>query len=171
MMADFPTVVPWDRRGQPGGAAPTVVLVGDSIRLGYAALVAERLRGVAEILSARENGGDSANVLAHLDEWVIDKRPALVHLNTGLHDLKRSRAGGAYQVPLERYAQNLREVVRRVQSAGVPLVFALTTPIHDADPRCAPRRAWRRLRAQRRGRAALQRGRARGHARGRRAGT
>ena len=107
-----------------------VALVGDSIRMGYAPLVAERLRGLVEILTATQNGGDSANVLAHLDEWVITPRPALVHLNCGLHDLKR--AGGTYQVPLEQYADNLREIVRRIAAAEIPLVFALTTPIHDA---------------------------------------
>ena len=70
---------------------PKVVLVGDSIRLGYAPLVAKRLEGKARVVSAEANGGDSANVLAHLDEWVIREKPAVVHLNCGLHDLKLSK--------------------------------------------------------------------------------
>ena len=42
---------------------PTVALIGDSIRLGYAPLVAKRLEGKARIVSPEPNGGDSSNVL------------------------------------------------------------------------------------------------------------
>ena len=131
MTGAAPVVVPWERRGQPAGLPPTVVLVGDSIRMGYAPLVTETLRGVVDVVAASENGGDSARVLAHLDEWVLAHRPALVHLNCGLHDLKRLKTS-EHQVPLEQYVQNLREIVRRIGEAGTTLVFALTTPIHDA---------------------------------------
>ena len=44
---------------------PKVVLVGDSIRLSYAAIVVERLGGKAIVVSPRANGGDSGNVLKH----------------------------------------------------------------------------------------------------------
>ena len=131
-------VVPW--AGQAAAAAPPrAVLIGDSIRLGYAPLVAERLRGKVVVLSPEPNGGDSANVLAHLEEWVIQERPDLVHLNCGLHDLKRSKATGQHQVPLEQYEANLRAMLRRVrEESGAALVFASTTPI--ADDRHAQRR-------------------------------
>ncbi len=52
-----------------------MVLVGDSIRLGYAPRVAERLSGKAVVISPAENGGDSANVLSQLDEWVLSTDP------------------------------------------------------------------------------------------------
>ncbi len=123
-------------RGQTGGAPgpelPRVVLVGDSIRLGYAARVAERLAGKAVVISPPENGGDSANVLAHLDEWVLRQKPDVVHLNCGLHDLKRSKADGHHQVELDRYAENLRRIVARIrEGTDAALVFADTTPILD----------------------------------------
>jgi dienelactone hydrolase/lysophospholipase L1-like esterase len=109
-----------------------VVLVGDSIRLGYAPGVATRLEGKGDVISPLENGGDSANVLAHLDEWVIRQKPDVVHLNCGLHDLKRSRADGHYQVELERYAENLRRIVARIRAGtDAALVFADTTPVLD----------------------------------------
>ena len=68
-------------RPPSGTALPRVVLVGDSIRLGYAPRVAERLAGKAVVISPAENGGDSANVLAHLDEWVLRQKPDVIHLN------------------------------------------------------------------------------------------
>ena len=67
---------------------PKVVLVGDSIRMGYAPLVAKRLDGKAIVVSAKPNGEDSSNVLRNLDEWVIKEHPDIVHINAGLHDLK-----------------------------------------------------------------------------------
>jgi lysophospholipase L1-like esterase/dienelactone hydrolase len=123
-------------RGQadasPGPGLARVVLVGDSIRMGYASRVAERLEGKAVVISPTENGGDSANVLAHLDEWVLRQKPDVVHLNCGLHDLKRSRADGRHQVELDRYGENLRRIVDRIrQGTDAALIFADTTPIVD----------------------------------------
>src|SRR5207248_6627895 len=106
---------------------PKVVLIGDSIRLGYAPGVVERLAGKAVVVSSPENGGDSGNVLAHLDDWVIREQPDVVHLNCGLHDLKRSKATGRHQVELDRYAENLRAIVARLRKeTRAGLVFAST---------------------------------------------
>jgi lysophospholipase L1-like esterase/dienelactone hydrolase len=111
---------------------PKVVLVGDSIRLGYAPLVAKRLAGQAAVVSPEANGGDSNNVLKHLDEWVLREKPDIVHLNCGLHDLKRSKRDGAYQVDVTKYAANLKEIVAQVcKERSATLVFASTTPIHN----------------------------------------
>src|SRR5262245_29441208 len=82
-----------------------VVLVGDSIRMGYAPLVAKRLDGKALVVTAAENGEDSGNVLRHLEEWVIKEQPQVVHFNAGLHDLKQT--DNKYQVPLGGYENNL----------------------------------------------------------------
>jgi dienelactone hydrolase/lysophospholipase L1-like esterase len=112
---------------------PRVALVGDSIRLGYAPLVAERLKGKAVVISPAANGGDSANVLQHLDEWVIRERPLLVYLNCGLHDLKVDRQSRKRQVELPEYQANLRAIVARIRKeTSAALVFATTTPIDDA---------------------------------------
>src|SRR4051794_36308056 len=121
------------RAAEPTGTGlPKVVLIGDSIRLGYAPEVGERLAGKAVVVSPPANGGDSANVLAHLDEWVIRQQPAVVHLNCGLHDLKRSRADGRHQVEIDRYVEHLRRIVAGIRSeTSAALIFADTTPILD----------------------------------------
>ncbi|MBX6313475.1 MAG: dienelactone hydrolase family protein, partial [Isosphaeraceae bacterium] len=116
----------------PAAGLPRVVLIGDSIRLGYAPRVAARLEGRAVVISPPENGGDSANVLAHLDEWVLREKPDVVHLNCGLHDLKRSKKDGRHQVELDRYTENLRRIIARIrEGSDAALVFADTTPILD----------------------------------------
>ena len=123
-----------------GTGLPRVVLIGDSIRAGYAPGVVERLAGKAEVISPEGNGGDSSNVLEHIDEWVIRQKPAVVHLNCGLHDLKRSKKEGRHQVELARYEANLRQIVARIrEGTNAALVFADTTPILDdrhAQARC-----------------------------------
>ena len=45
---------------------PRVVLIGDSIRLGYAPIVAKKLEGRAQVISVEQNGGDSRRVRANL---------------------------------------------------------------------------------------------------------
>jgi lysophospholipase L1-like esterase len=110
---------------------PKVVLVGDSIRMGYAPLVAERLAGKAVVISAKANGEDTANLLRNLDEWVIKEQPAVVHINAGLHDLKVTNK--AYQVPLAEYEKNLKTILERIRTGTkARIIFATTTPILDS---------------------------------------
>lgn len=126
---------PLARAQPPAGAKadlPRVVLIGDSIRMGYAPLVAKRLEGRAVIVSPKANGGDSSNVLKHLDAWAVQNQPVVIHFNCGLHDLKKLKKDGTYQVDLTRYEANLRAIVARLRKGTkAVLVFASTTPILD----------------------------------------
>ena len=109
---------------------PKVVLIGDSIRMGYAPLVAKLLDGKAIVISQSANGEDSGNVLRHLDEWVINEKPDVVHINAGLHDLKLKDR--TYQVPLGEYQKNLKTILERIQKeTKAKIIFATTTPIVD----------------------------------------
>jgi lysophospholipase L1-like esterase len=109
---------------------PKVVLIGDSIRLGYAPFVAKLLAGKATVVSPKPNGEDSANVLKNLDEWVIKEKPDVVHLNAGLHDLKLT--GTKYQVPIADYQNNLRAILEAIRTkTSAKVIFATSTPIID----------------------------------------
>jgi lysophospholipase L1-like esterase len=109
---------------------PKVVLIGDSIRIGYAPLVAKRLDGKAVVVSAKPNGEDSGNVLKNLEEWVIKEKPDVVHINAGLHDLKLNDK--SYQVPLDDYEKNLKTILERIKKeTNAKVIFATSTPILD----------------------------------------
>lgn len=111
---------------------PKIVLVGDSISGGYGPLVAKRLEGKAVIVRPPSSGGDSSVVLQNLEAWLVREKPAVVHLNCGLHDLKLSKETKKHQVELTQYEANLRRIVARLkQETGTAFVFANTTPIID----------------------------------------
>ncbi len=63
----FPSTAGAQPPAAPKPELPKVVLVGDSIRLGCAPLVARRLEGKARVVSAEANGG--GNVLAKVHWW------------------------------------------------------------------------------------------------------
>ena len=109
----------------------TVVLIGDSIRMGYEQTVRERLEGRVTIWSPPENGGNSRNVLAHLEAWVESCPPTLVHLNGGLHDLRREFGVASNAVPLGEYEENLRTIIKRILDSGAHLIWATTTPVNQ----------------------------------------
>ena len=109
-----------------------VICIGDSIRMGYEPTVVRELAGWAEVLElGSTQGGNTRNVLAHLDEWVVQKDPDVVHINAGLHDLARDVGPGPEnRVPVEEYEANLRTILSTIQEKSrARIVFALTTPV------------------------------------------
>ncbi len=109
-----------------------IILIGDSIRMGYQEEVRRRLAGWADVWSPGENGGTSGNVLAHLDEWVISRSADAVHINCGLHDLKKEFNQDAAAVPLSSYTENVRSILTRLNAeTKATVVWALTTPVNQ----------------------------------------
>lgn len=109
-----------------------VVLIGDSIRMGYEATVRDRLGAVAEVWGPSGNGGNSERVLAKLDEWVLSRAPDVVHINCGLHDIKRERNAEGPVVPLQTYRANLQEIVSHLQTmTNTQFLWAQTTPVNE----------------------------------------
>jgi lysophospholipase L1-like esterase len=113
-----------------------LVLIGDSIRLGYQGEVARLLAGSAEVVGPRQNCRSTADILEHLKPWVFDRlgSGATVHLNAGLHDLRRLEGPGTDpQVAIDAYEESLRRIVDAViaHSGCERLILATTTPVDD----------------------------------------
>ncbi len=116
---------------------PHVLLIGDSISIGYTLPVREKLKRIANVNRPPENCADTACGLAHLDAW-LEKGPwDVIHFNFGLHDLKYLDDKGNY-VPPEKgnqvapprvYRQRLRELALRLKATEAKLIFATTTPV------------------------------------------
>ena len=109
-----------------------VILIGDSIRMGYLPYVAQELEGEGTVWGPEINGGTCRNILAHLEEWALARPADIVHINCGLHDLARdpdeSGVIGNSRVPLEEYEANVHEILSRVQQRGKCVLWATTTP-------------------------------------------
>ena len=111
---------------------PRVVLIGDSIRMGYQAVVKEALVGKAQIWAPEDNCRYAAYALEHLDEWISSRRPDVIHLNVGLHDMYLMKETGAPRTSLEDYGKNLRKIFERItKETSAILILALTTPVHE----------------------------------------
>jgi hypothetical protein len=110
---------------------PRVLLIGDSISMGYTIPVRELLKGKANVHRVLTNGGPTINGMEHLAEWLGSGKWDVIHFNWGLHDLKVDK-DGARQVPIDKYEQNLRELVTRMRQTGARLIWASTTPVPDA---------------------------------------
>ncbi len=114
---------------------PNVLLLGDSISIGYCPKVAEELAGIANVYRIRGAGEgstraqgqlrlDTSSAVEHLDEWLGDHKWSVIHFNWGLQDVKLTRTGG-HQIELDRYEQNLRRLVARLQGTGAKLIWAV----------------------------------------------
>jgi acyl-CoA thioesterase-1 len=123
---------------------PRVLLVGDSISIGYTGPVQRNLAGKANVHRIPENGADTINGLKKIDSWLGDSHWDVIHFNWGLHDLKITAEGGR-QVPIDAYEKNLIALVERLKKTGAQLIWATTTPVPDGkqnpprDPSDLPR--------------------------------
>jgi lysophospholipase L1-like esterase len=109
-------------------ALPRVLIVGDSISIGYTAPVRKLLAGKANVHRIMTNGGPTTNGLKNLTEWLGAARWDVIHFNWGLHDL-RIMDDGKHQVPIEEYEKNLAELVARLKATGARLIWCSTTPV------------------------------------------
>jgi acyl-CoA thioesterase-1 len=115
---------------QPG--LPRVLLIGDSISIGYTLPVRELLKGKANVHRIPTNGGPTKNGTANIEKWLGTGKWDVIHFNWGIHDLK-FMPDGKRQVEPEDYEKNLRALVARMKATGAKLIWATTTPIPDGE--------------------------------------
>ena len=114
---------------------PRVLVIGDSISIGYTLAVRAELKEVANVLRIPTNGGPTIRGVESIEKWLGDGKWDLIHFNWGLHDLKY--IDGVKQVPLDQYKVNLEKLVVRMKKTGATLIWCSTTPV---PPGCLPPR-------------------------------
>ncbi|MEJ6642777.1 MAG: SGNH/GDSL hydrolase family protein [Akkermansiaceae bacterium] len=125
---------------------PRVLLIGDSISIGYTVDVRAMLKGKANVHRPLTNCGPTTTGLQKLDEWLDTggqgKKWDVIHFNWGLHDLKYMGPNGKNladpkaktskaQVSQADYEKNLRELVKRLKKTGARLIWRNTTPVPE----------------------------------------
>jgi acyl-CoA thioesterase-1 len=122
-----------------------VLILGDSISIGYTPFVRESLRDVEVVVRPTLGGKDencegTAKGAKEVSRWLALEGGSwdVIHFNFGLHDLKRvdAKTGKNSDNPEdprqsepEAYEKNLREIVAALRKSGAKLVFAATTPV------------------------------------------
>ncbi len=117
----------------------SVLLIGDSISVGYTLPTRAKLEGIANVFRPAINCGPSSRGVEHLDEMIAGGPWSVIHYNFGLHDLKIidndgqmvSPEVGSYQVPIEDYEKNLAAIADRLATTGAVLIWASTTPVPE----------------------------------------
>ena len=117
---------------QPG--LPRVLLIGDSISMGYTLPVRALLKGKTNLHRIPTNGGSTKDGVANIEAWLGNGKWDVIHFNWGLHDLKHMKNGkldaaGPQVSTLAEYETNLRTLVTRMKATGAKLIWATTTPI------------------------------------------
>ncbi len=129
---------------------PKVLIIGDSISLGYTPAVAEMLAGEARVIhndggkGVGANAGPTTRGLEYLDLWLGGVHWDVIHFNWGLHDLcyrhpdakpygNRDKVNGTISTTLEQYEKNLDQLVLRLKKTGAKLIWASTTKVPDGE--------------------------------------
>lgn len=130
-------------RGMPQQGLPNVLILGDSISIGYTPVVRELLKGKANVQRPEDNCGNTEKGLQTLDQWLGETKWDVIHFNWGLHDLcyrdfgnpalkarsYRDKVNGRIAVPIDVYERNLETLVQRLKATGATLIWASTTVV------------------------------------------
>ncbi len=109
-----------------------VAFLGDVVTTGSATGYAQQVmrgleaNGVKAEMILCGNAGTSEQLLAHLDEYVIVKKPDWMILNCGVSDAWAQHS-------LDQYQQAIAQIVEKTQVAGIKVVIATAT-MADEDP-------------------------------------
>ena len=137
----FP-ISPFSRKNR----LPDVLILGDSISIGYHPFVKKALRGRVNISRPMspeggfENCAGTTNGVKKVSDWIGDKEWDLIHFNFGLHDIKHvnplnGKNSGSFEDPQQasprQYEKNLNYIVKKLKKTKATLIFATTTPYPD----------------------------------------
>lgn len=126
----------------PQPKLPRVLIIGDSISIGYTQPVRQNLMGQAEVSRPPVNCQHTAYGLSQIKKWIGKEKWDVIHFNWGIWDTHMLDANGQLILdeekavgPMhlrhtpEQYRENLEKLVTILEGTGAKLIFANTTPI------------------------------------------
>ncbi len=111
-----------------------VLLIGDSIRMGYDKYVKEALKDVAEVVYPGDNCRFAQYVLRHLESWrtqlELDEKLDVIHWNAGLWDTLRNYDEDVLTPP-EVYRSFINRICKKMRRffPNAKIIFATSTPV------------------------------------------
>ena len=122
---------------------PKVLILGDSISIGYYPFVKKALLKKSTFTDPYYLMADLKTVLEHqkglknISKWLGDNSWDLIHFNFGLHDIKHinpingknsNSFDDPHQASPKQYEDNLEKIVKTLKKTNAKLIFATTTP-------------------------------------------
>jgi hypothetical protein len=111
-----------------------VLLIGDSIRLGYEEEVKKELQGEYEVWGPEENCRFAKYTLRGMWDWAEPmKGSRIVHWNNGLWDVCKLFGDGHFS-DKDEYVECMCRVAKILLSRHDKVIFATTTPVTEQNP-------------------------------------
>ena len=118
---------------------PRILIIGDSISIGYTPFVKEDLANKADVFHNPGNAQHTGTGLKKIDEWIGNEKWDIIQFNWGLWDLcyrhpdskvngKRDKENGIITYTIDEYASNLDSIVTILKTkTEAKLIFVTTT--------------------------------------------
>lgn len=118
---------------------PRVLIIGDSISIGYTIPVRNLLAGRANVHRIPQNGSSTVVGNEKVPLWIGQGKWDVIIFNWGLHDLKymkdrRLNVEGTRVSPLPDYETRLRAIIAKLRATGAKLLWVSTTPVPEGSP-------------------------------------
>ena len=118
---------------------PSILIIGDSISIGYTPFVTEDLSNKADVFHNPGNAQHTGTGLKKIEEWIGNKKWDIIQLNWGLWDLcyrhpdskvqgNRDKVKGKITYTIDEYASNLDSIVTiLLRKTEAKLIFVTTS--------------------------------------------
>ncbi|MFT5128668.1 MAG: hypothetical protein ACI8W8_002286, partial [Rhodothermales bacterium] len=120
---------------------PNVLIIGDSISIGYTLAVRKLLRGRADVFRPPTNCQYSAHGAANMRGWLGTTKWDVIHFNFGIWDVHCLRNGILVldqaqfdknelkrRITTSGYVENLARIIESLKTSDAKLIWASTTP-------------------------------------------
>ena len=121
---------------------PRVLIIGDSISIGYTPFVQKALRDQATVVHNRGNAQHTGTGLKLIDRWLGNEKWDVIHFNWGLWDLcyrdppgsrKQGKDKGQVTFSPEQYGINLEKLIVRLKKTEARLIWASITKVPEGE--------------------------------------
>lgn len=135
----------------PDPKLPNVLILGDSISIGYTRNVRAQLAGKANVFRPLDstgknpiNCGDTEMGLEGLNGWITGQHWSVIHCNWGLWDIcyrvpgkpksgNRDKVNGKISLSIDQYVANLDKILTNLKSTGANVIWASTTVVPEGE--------------------------------------
>lgn len=116
----------------------SVLIIGDSISIGYTPFIKTALSPNVEVAHNPGNGGSTLRGMESMDKWLDNRDWDVILFNFGLHDMVHKDSSGKYDVvngtiavPLKEYRKNLEAIADKLNETTAKVMFVSTTMVPE----------------------------------------